>query len=255
MATVTTKTASDTIQTTNLANNETNPTHNEAVDVGEESDAGSETSLVGYISIKDFAYEVSNPLHYGYYNDGLEDTEEGTDTGAYNGDDSYVNDYEDADNYTNDDDLERRQSVILPNDYIVNKRAIALYDFEPENDNELGFKEGDTLFISYRHGQGWLVAENQERNQTGLVPEEFVSFVEPSKEEQEEDNNVARPFYLTQFITNGLILAQDEDESENEQFDDLKHDNTNDEDEWEDIDNLQAGMRDKLTLQDTQPRS
>lgn len=249
MATVTTKTTSDTIQTTCHADNETNAAFNQMANIEEDSDVGSETSLVGYISIKDFAYEESNPLHYGYYNDGLEDTEEGTDTGGYNGDDSYIDDYEDPDNNTNDNDLERRQSVILPNDYIVNKRAIALYDFEPENDNELGFKEGDTLFISYRHGQGWLVAENQERDQTGLVPEEFVSFVEPSKEEQEEDNNVARPFYLTQFITNGLVPLQDEEESENERLNDLKHGDNNDEDEWEDIDHLQTGLRDKLTLQ------
>lgn len=250
MATVTTTTT-----TANHTDRTTDAAYTHASDVAEESDVGSETSLVGYISIKDFAYDESNPLHYGYYNDGLEDTEDGTDIGGYNGDDSYIDDYEDPDNNTNDDDLERRQSVILPNDYIVNKRAIALYDFEPENDNELGFKEGDTLFISYRHGQGWLVAENQERNQTGLVPEEFVSFVEQSKEEQEEDNNIARPFYLTQFITNGLVPSHDDDELEDNNSSDSENENNNDEDEWEDIDNLQTDLKDKLTLQSAHPSS
>ncbi|SMN21075.1 similar to Saccharomyces cerevisiae YDR162C NBP2 Protein involved in the HOG (high osmolarity glycerol) pathway [Maudiozyma saulgeensis] len=205
------------------------------------SDDGSETSLVGYISIRDFAYEESNPLHYGYYDDGAEETEDITDVGGYPGDDSYTNEYEGGEE-DGKEPLERRQSVILPNEYIVNKRAVALYSFQPENDNELGFDEGDTLFISYRHGQGWLVAENQERNKTGLVPEEFVSFVEPSQEDEDEDNTLARPFYLTQFITNGLCPSQDDTEGEDNVVD-------NDED-WEDIDYLESDLKKNLTLQE-----
>nr|1YN8_A Chain A, NAP1-binding protein 2 [Saccharomyces cerevisiae]1YN8_B Chain B, NAP1-binding protein 2 [Saccharomyces cerevisiae]1YN8_C Chain C, NAP1-binding protein 2 [Saccharomyces cerevisiae]1YN8_D Chain D, NAP1-binding protein 2 [Saccharomyces cerevisiae]1YN8_E Chain E, NAP1-binding protein 2 [Saccharomyces cerevisiae]1YN8_F Chain F, NAP1-binding protein 2 [Saccharomyces cerevisiae] len=58
------------------------------------------------------------------------------------------------------------------------QRAVALYDFEPENDNELRLAEGDIVFISYKHGQGWLVAENESGSKTGLVPEEFVSYIQ-----------------------------------------------------------------------------
>lgn len=197
----------------------------------EGSEASGETSLVGYISIRDFAYDESNPLHYGYYDDGLEGTEEeeGTDMDEYEGDD--VEDHQ--------GDSDRRQSVLLPNEYIVNKRAVALYDFEPENDNELGFHEGDILFISYRHGQGWLVAENQARDKTGLVPEEFVSFIETEEEQDDGEGEVARPFYLTQLISKSMQTAGG----------DL--DNNEEDDEWEDIDHLDADMQNKLTIGST----
>jgi len=224
----------------------TNISTHEHISDDEQSDEGSETSLVGYISIRDFAYEESNPLHYGYYDDGLDETEDVTDIGGYIGDDSYTNEYEgegDEDVEEDKEDIGRRQSVILPNDYIVNKRAIALYSFKPENDNELGFEEGDTLFISYRHGQGWLVAENQERNNTGLVPEEFVSFVEPNQEDEDEDNTLARPFYLTQFITKGLCPSQDDIEGADDVDDN--------EEEWEDIDHLESNLKENLTIQES----
>lgn len=206
----------------------TKPAANDAVSNVDGSEVSEETSLVGYISIRDFAYDESNPLHYGYYDDSLEETdgeEERTD----------MDEYEDIDD--SQDDIDRRQSLLLPTEYIVNKRAVALYDFEPENDNELGFHEGDILFISYRHGQGWLVAENQARDKTGLVPEEFVSFIETSEEEDNDDGEVARPFYLTQLISKSL---QGENTDQN--------DEDEDEEEWEDIDNLETDMQQKLTI-------
>ena len=206
----------------------TKPAANDAVSSVDGSEVSEETSLVGYISIRDFAYDESNPLHYGYYDDSLEETdgeEERTD----------IDEYEDIDD--SQDDIDRRQSLLLPTEYIVNKRAVALYDFEPENDNELGFHEGDILFISYRHGQGWLVAENQARDKTGLVPEEFVSFIETSEEEDNNDGEVARPFYLTQLISKSL---QGENTDQN--------DDDEDEEEWEDIDNLETDMQQKLTI-------
>lgn len=197
-----------------------------------EVDIGSETSLVGYISIKDFAYEESNPLHYGYYEDDLDETEDATDVdGGYIGDESF----ESNTTANNSADSDRRQSILLSNDYIVNKRAVALYDFEPENDNELGFKKGDIVFISYRHGQGWLVAENQAKTKTGLVPEEFVSFIEPTEVELEEDNNTARPFYLTRLISKSVQTSQGSQSSG---------------DEWEYIDNLETDLTDKLKIRD-----
>ncbi|ODV79727.1 uncharacterized protein CANTADRAFT_35391, partial [Suhomyces tanzawaensis NRRL Y-17324] len=54
------------------------------------------------------------------------------------------------------------------------RKAIALFDFTPENDNEVGLTAGQLIWISYRHGQGWLVAEDPESGENGLVPEEYV---------------------------------------------------------------------------------
>ncbi|KAI7222451.1 hypothetical protein KC352_g16152 [Hortaea werneckii] len=53
-------------------------------------------------------------------------------------------------------------------------QSLVLYDFEPENANELGLREGQVIMVSYRHGQGWLVAEDPETGEQGLVPEAYV---------------------------------------------------------------------------------
>lgn len=52
--------------------------------------------------------------------------------------------------------------------------SLALYEFKPENDNELALREGQIIQVGYRHGQGWLVAMNLETGEQGLVPEEYV---------------------------------------------------------------------------------
>lgn len=183
----------------------------------------------GYISTKDFAYDQSNPLHHGYLQ-GAED---------------YYDEDDMCDGDEDSDDQDKRQSIILPNDYLINQLAVALYDFEPENDNELGLKEGDVVFISYRHGQGWLVAENQERTKTGLVPEDFVTYVEDS-DDGEETAETARPFYLTQFITQGMNSATGADEQESARnYDDGDHE---EDDEWEDVDHLEEAIADKLNI-------
>lgn len=56
----------------------------------------------------------------------------------------------------------------------INLRAIALFDFTPENDNEVELKTGQVIRILYRFEQGWLVAENPRTGENGLVPEEYV---------------------------------------------------------------------------------
>ena len=53
-------------------------------------------------------------------------------------------------------------------------KAVALFDFERENENELPLVEGQIIWVSYRHGQGWLVAEDPKTRESGLVPEEYV---------------------------------------------------------------------------------
>ncbi|KAF2469052.1 uncharacterized protein BDR25DRAFT_50823 [Lindgomyces ingoldianus] len=53
-------------------------------------------------------------------------------------------------------------------------KAVALFDFVRENDNELPLVEGQVILVSYRHGQGWLVAQDPKTGESGLVPEEYV---------------------------------------------------------------------------------
>ncbi|RMZ77132.1 hypothetical protein DV737_g4472, partial [Chaetothyriales sp. CBS 132003] len=67
--------------------------------------------------------------------------------------------------------------TIASPDEEMHGKAVALFDFESEHPNELALKEGQIILVSYRHGQGWLVAEDPRTGESGLVPEEFVRLV------------------------------------------------------------------------------
>lgn len=67
--------------------------------------------------------------------------------------------------------------TIASPDEEMHGKAVALFDFESEHQNELALKEGQIILVSYRHGQGWLVAEDPRTGESGLVPEEFVRLV------------------------------------------------------------------------------
>ncbi|KAL1958370.1 hypothetical protein VTO42DRAFT_4471 [Malbranchea cinnamomea] len=69
------------------------------------------------------------------------------------------------------------QFTIVSPDEEMHGKAVALFDFEREHENELPLKEGQIILVSYRHGQGWLVAEDPRTGESGLVPEEFVRLV------------------------------------------------------------------------------
>lgn len=115
--------------------------------------------------IKDFAYALTHPLRLG--------------------------DFEMYDAASDDDYAYQDESLDESLDEI-NRRAIALFDFSPENDNEVRLVEGQVIWISYRHGQGWLVAEDPTTGENGLVPEEYVEiFDEEEAEESEHDENNA----------------------------------------------------------------
>jgi hypothetical protein len=78
-----------------------------------------------------------------------------------------------------EDDEERRfsrdyQFTIVSPDEEMHGRAVALFDFDAENENELSMKEGMIVFISFRHGEGWLVAQDLKSDESGLVPESYV---------------------------------------------------------------------------------
>ena len=66
------------------------------------------------------------------------------------------------------------QFTIASPDEEMHGKAVALFDFARENENELPLKEGQIIWVSYRHGQGWLVAEDPRTGDAGLVPEEYV---------------------------------------------------------------------------------
>jgi hypothetical protein len=66
------------------------------------------------------------------------------------------------------------QFTIASPDEEMHGRAVALFDFAQENENELPLVEGQVILVSYRHGQGWLVAQDPKTGDTGLVPEEYV---------------------------------------------------------------------------------
>ncbi|KAL8703495.1 MAG: hypothetical protein Q9201_003338 [Fulgogasparrea decipioides] len=69
------------------------------------------------------------------------------------------------------------QFTIASPDEEMHGKAVALFDFAHENVNELPLVEGQVIWVSYRHGQGWLVAEDPKTGETGLVPEEYVRLV------------------------------------------------------------------------------
>ncbi|KAL2287817.1 hypothetical protein FJTKL_04636 [Diaporthe vaccinii] len=78
-------------------------------------------------------------------------------------------DQEDQSRYSRD-----YQFTITSPDEEMHGKAVALFDFERENENELPLVEGQIIWVSYRHGQGWLVAEDPKTEESGLVPEEYV---------------------------------------------------------------------------------
>lgn len=75
----------------------------------------------------------------------------------------------------------QRESLGPEDEELFAGPSLALYDFEPENDNELRIREREIISVSYRYGLGWLVAEN-EKGEKGLVPEEYVRLLSEMEE-------------------------------------------------------------------------
>lgn len=131
--------------------------------------------------ITDYAYPETHPLRFNNYPSSSHDSylSEEYDTFADEGyDDQGYDDggYGDSQLHTYSSDE-------------INRRAVALFDFEPENDNEVALREGQVIWISYRHGQGWLVAEDPDSGENGLVPEEYVEILYT-----DDSDDVPKPF-------------------------------------------------------------
>ncbi|RPB16685.1 hypothetical protein P167DRAFT_516853 [Morchella conica CCBAS932] len=88
----------------------------------------------------------------------------------------YDDEEEGEDLYDDEDSRFSRdyQFQITSPDEEMSGKAVALFDFTSENENELPLVEGQIVWVSYRHGQGWLVAQDPRTGDTGLIPEEYV---------------------------------------------------------------------------------
>lgn len=196
------------------------------------------TTVTMMISVKDFAYDEDEDLHYGVgnYSQYLTDEENYNEDMTQNNNnsirDSIINIpknyyFEDGPPWKEDPDLKTPmikddsknefEFSIASSDEIHGK-AIALFDFTPENDNEVGLKEGQIIWISYRHGQGWLVAEDSQTGETGLVPEEYVQLVN----DLEFDDELDEPRrFLPDIVHNKTETGEDESDWVDEDDDEL----------------------------------
>lgn len=103
----------------------------------------------------------------------------------------------------------QRESIGPEDEELFAGPSLALYSFEPENDNELRLTEGQTILVSYRHGQGWLVAENPQTGEQGLVPEQYVRLLRDIEGWDEERGGFIDDDELTEGNGVGMQQAPD----------------------------------------------
>lgn len=155
-------------------------------------------SALSYTEVRDYAYPEFHPLHYGVP---IENDRKSTlDDDDYELDEEYPDSYmrdggppwqEDSDlaspvvishGNSTSGGMSREYEFSVASVDEIHGRALALFDFVPENENEAPLCAGQIVCVSYRYGQGWLVAQDQETGETGLVPEEYVRMLGPDEE-------------------------------------------------------------------------
>lgn len=172
----------------------------------------------GEINIKDFAYSVSDPRHFGIYDDIDDDNDDENyekEREEYE-EEEYNNGYgySEYGKYSGNEvhnDIEQEEHGFINNQNIIDGRiysdinettnnssysneesddilhAVALYEFTPENSNELPLVPDQLLIINYECGDGWLVAHDPVTGQTGLVPSEYIRILEIDTYEEEHE--------------------------------------------------------------------
>ncbi|PIA17337.1 hypothetical protein COEREDRAFT_80665 [Coemansia reversa NRRL 1564] len=113
--------------------------------------------------IRDFAYAKDDPRFEGKY----VEVYPGDDIDAGNESDPWAS-FESGGPGMQIDDPVGGATTILG-------EAKALYDFEAKDATELPFSENDTLYITYKQCDGWLVG--YKGNQVGLIPENYVQLL------------------------------------------------------------------------------
>lgn len=177
------------------------------------------------INIKDYGYEISDPRHFGIYDDDSEEEVEEVDGVEDEEDEYYYDEEEEVDgSYGNiqhsgmfttkhdenelgryTDNMEQlshsTSNVVTDDTYFAQGdgnneilHAVALYPFVPENSNELSLVPDQLLIINYECGDGWLVAHDPETGETGLVPTEYIKMLEGEPSFDQLDNATYNEF-------------------------------------------------------------
>ncbi|VEU22473.1 DEKNAAC103475 [Brettanomyces naardenensis] len=159
------------------------------------------------ISVKDFAYTADNPMHFGIYIDSEDEDDEedddddeevavGREMGQLHESEEAILSPTNENTFTfkKDTPLEKGSKAIhhpfaqreTEEDEEGLIHAVALYPFEPENENELRLSTDQIIIISYEYGDGWLVAYDPFSGETGLVPSAYVQMIGRDVEFAEE---------------------------------------------------------------------
>lgn len=146
------------------------------------------SSSLSYAKVRDFAYHDRHPLHYGARMNDDEQSEPGAGSQRDEAEAGVSQNSTGEESFASRLQAHEAERAGRSNANDIYRRAVALFDFEPENSNEARLLEGQVVWISYRHGQGWLVSENLETGETGLVPEEYVQVL-PENDEEWVDTN------------------------------------------------------------------
>jgi hypothetical protein len=176
-----------------------------------------DSNILYMVNIKDFAYDVSDPRHFGIYDEEYTDEEEEDESG-YDDDDyddgndgaenvgtTEYQDYYETGNldaqgvrnhHTNDEYNAESNDLYSSNEGTNNEilHAIALYSFVPENSNELSLVPDQLLIINYECGDGWLVAHDPVSGQTGLVPSEYIRMLDVGPIDEQYESGSCEEF-------------------------------------------------------------